>query len=55
MKLRCLNCDTVVEHCETKLVGCNCDPDSPTWIAITEDGRVLTLSLARYEYLSNEN
>jgi hypothetical protein len=30
------------------LVGCLCDPDSPTWIAIQPDGRMLKMSHADY-------
>ena len=55
MKLACQHCDAIVVHDETKLSGCACDPDAPTWIGITKDGRILSMSHASYEYLSKEN
>ena len=51
VRLACQHCDTIVEHDETKVVGCNCDSDAPTWIGIGRDGRIISMSYASYEYL----
>lgn len=54
MKLCCQHCDAIIEHDETKVVSCLCDPDAPTWVAITREGRIMSMSHASYEYLSKE-
>jgi len=51
MKLCCQHCDAIVEHDETQMTSCLCDPDAPTWIAITREGRIMSMSHASYEYL----
>jgi hypothetical protein len=50
----CLKCQHLVKHNPRQLEGCRCDPDAPTWIAITQDGRLLTMSHANYAELSDE-
>ena len=55
MKLCCQHCDAIIEHDETKVASCLCDPDAPTWVAISRDGRIMSMSHASYEYLSKEN
>lgn len=51
--LVCLNCRHLVTHDETRLNGCQCDPDAPTWIAIQPDGRILKMSGAQYMSLED--
>lgn len=48
MKIRCLNCNHVVEEDPRRTIGCLCDPDAPTWCAIS-DGRVMAGSHSRWE------
>lgn len=50
----CLKCQHMVTHNPKRLEGCLCDPDAPTWIAITTDGRLLTMSHAKYAELADE-
>jgi len=54
MRICCQHCDGMVVHDETKVVGCLCDPDAPTWIGIARDGRILSMSYASYEYMPKE-
>ena len=54
MRLQCQHCYAIVKLDDQKLVGCLCDPDAPTWIAISPDGRIMSLSHASYEYLPKE-
>lgn len=51
MKLKCEHCLAVVSPDEKRIIGCQCDPDAPTWIAITSDGRVISGSYGSYETL----
>ena len=51
MRLRCNKCDAILEYDDTKMASCLCDPDAPTWVAITREGRVMSMSHASYEYL----
>lgn len=51
MKLKCEHCYAVVEHDEKHTIGCQCDPDAPTWIAILPNGRLISGSYASYEML----
>ena len=52
MKLRCEHCLAVVSPDEKRIIGCQCDPDAPTWIAITPEGRVISGSYGAYETLA---
>ena len=54
MRLCCQHCMEIVVHDEKRTVGCQCDPDAPTWIAITPDCRIISGSYASYEYLPKE-
>ena len=45
----CSRCDWVVTHDPKRIVGCNCDPDSPTWVYIQPDGRVRGFSQAEWK------
>ena len=54
MRLGCQHCDAIIEHDETKVSSCLCDPDAPTWVAIMRDGKILSMSQASYEYLPKE-
>ncbi len=47
--VRCLNCGHLVALDERRLTGCLCDPDAPTWIALTRDGALLKGSASRFE------
>jgi len=51
MKLRCGHCHAVVRRDEKRIIGCQCDPDAPTWVAITPEGRVISGSYGSYETL----
>ena len=51
-RLVCQHCDGMVVHDETKVVGCLCDPDSPSWVGVMRDGRVLAMSNSDYEICS---
>lgn len=35
-------------------VGCGCDPDAPTWVAIMGNGRVLKMSHGSFEEVAGE-
>jgi len=37
----CLTCDYIVIGAARRTVGCLCDPDAPTWVAIDDDARVI--------------
>jgi hypothetical protein len=50
----CMKCKNLVRHNSRQLVGCHCDPDAPTWIAIEPDGRILKMSGAEYMTLEGE-
>jgi hypothetical protein len=45
---RCGNCAATVTHDPTRIVGCNCDPDSPFWCYINRDGEMRGWSLAKW-------
>lgn len=47
--VKCRRCDAVVVRDERNIVGCNCDPDSPTWVYIQPDGRVRGFSQAAWD------
>ncbi len=55
MRLRCQYCDAIIVHDETKMSSCLCDPDAPTWVAITKEGKIMSMSHGKYEYLSKKN
>ena len=47
--VRCRQCATLVVHNPEKLDGCNCDPDSTSWVAIGKDGRLIKMSGSNIE------
>jgi len=53
IKVKCLKCNTVVEHNPRQITGCGCDPDAPTWVYIETDGRIRGFSQAEWEVLDN--
>ena len=48
----CRTCGRIVQKEPRRVVGCNCDPDAPTWCCINEKGEAWGLSGAKYEELS---
>lgn len=46
--VRCSKCSAIVVHDKRNVAGCNCDPDSPTWVYIQPDGRVRGFSQAEW-------
>ena len=49
MRVRCLNCDHAFQSDPKRTTGCLCDSDAPTWLGVTSEGRLITLSLTKYE------
>ena len=41
MILRCMTCQHIVIGDERLTVGCVCDPDAPTWVAIDRDQTII--------------
>jgi hypothetical protein len=52
--IHCNKCDHTVIPTAGLLSGCLCDPDSPTWIAITNSGRLLHMSHADFKILEDQ-
>jgi hypothetical protein len=52
--IKCLACGQTVRHDPTRLVGCFCDSDAPTWCAIARDGRLMTFTASKWEAVSDE-
>lgn len=50
-KLRCNKCGFTVKLDKQRLVGCGCDPDASSWIALEKTGRLLKMSDANYDVL----
>ncbi len=48
----CQLCDGRVRVNRRRIQGCLCDPDSPTWVGIEPNGRLLTFSQSKYEIVS---
>lgn len=48
IELECRKCGATVKQDPKRIIGCLCDPDAPTWIAIQPDGRLITMSHADY-------
>ncbi len=53
MKIRCLNCKHTFEPDPRRTVGCLCDSDAPTWVGVTSDGKLITMSYANYEMIED--
>jgi uncharacterized OB-fold protein len=49
--VRCNNCKHVFQNDEKRTIGCYCDSDAPTWIAVAPNGRVLSMSYSNYDIL----
>ena len=47
-RVKCVKCDTIVEHNPRQIMGCGCDPDAPTWVYIEMDGRIRGFSQAEW-------
>ena len=41
MIVRCMTCQHLVVGAKDATVGCVCDPDAPTWLAIVNDERII--------------
>jgi hypothetical protein len=41
MIVRCMTCKAVVVGKPGAIVGCLCDPDAPTWLAIENENQLL--------------
>ena len=50
----CQICDGEIRLDADRIAGCRCDPDSPTWVGIEPNGRVLAFSESRYEIITNK-
>jgi hypothetical protein len=48
IELLCHKCNALVSRDKTYVVGCLCDPDAPTWIALQPDGKLIAMSHADY-------
>ena len=48
IQVECHRCKALITQVAPVVVGCLCDPDAPTWVHITPDGRVIGLSHAKY-------
>ena len=42
----------MIRHDPQRVTGCLCDPDAPTWIAITPEGRMMAGSHSEYRTAS---
>jgi hypothetical protein len=52
LRAKCLKCGSMIGHDPQRVTGCLCDPDAPTWIAITQDGRMMAGSHSEYRTAS---
>lgn len=50
--IQCQKCASLIRSNGLTLVGCLCDPDSPTWIAIRNDGRLMLGSHADWKEIN---
>lgn len=48
IQLLCHKCNVLVSRDPLYVNGCGCDPDAPTWIAIQPNGKLITMSHAKY-------
>lgn len=44
----CANCKETFFHNPRQIIGCGCDPDSPTWCYIERDGTVKGFSQSKW-------
>ena len=52
MVVRCMTCDHIINGDEKIVVGCLCDSDAPTWVGVDHDRRIISLSLSRFETIT---
>ncbi len=50
----CNKCDCTVNSPFVGVAGCGCDPDSPSWLGLMADGRLLKMSSADYKVLEEK-
>ena len=53
-RIRCEKCLAVIYHDKRQPIGCNCDPDAPTWIAYLTSGDFFKMSNARWTLVEND-
>ena len=46
IQVRCNACKGVVKHDTQRVTGCLCDSDSPTWVALDRQGKLIHYSQA---------
>lgn len=49
--IRCLKCGATIVPDPTRIVGCECDPDSPTWVYVEPDGTIKGFSHAKWQII----
>jgi len=49
MQIKCCSCGHIFSPEPKRVVGCLCDSDAPTWIGLTSEGKLITMSYANYE------
>lgn len=49
MKVKCNSCGHLFSPEPRRTTGCLCDSDAPTWIGLTAEGKLITMSYANYE------
>jgi hypothetical protein len=50
----CQLCEGEVRLDRRRITGCLCDPDSPSWVGIEPNGRVLAFSQSKYEIVNQD-
>jgi len=53
--IECVRCGVSVRHDPRRIVGCGCDPDSPTWVYVETSGEVKGFSQAQWRPLNEPN
>jgi len=51
--VECLACRVIVAHDIRRIVGCGCDPDSPTWVYIETNGIVKGFSQSAWRMIDD--
>jgi hypothetical protein len=41
MIVRCMTCQHLIIGAPSRIVGCLCDPDASTWVAVADDQRII--------------
>jgi len=55
MKIQCRKCEGILIHDPRRLIGCLCDPDSPTWCWIEPSGEAKGLGQAEWDEVVPED